>query len=1326
MKRLILSASLLIALGGAQHTLAQDNIYRILSDDYSRLQVAFTLNNLQTSKVVSDGATFATLTAEGLQPSAEVGAPCLPTFSAIIEVPLCNGFEVTLNDALYDTVAIGNMPLLPVQAPHSKSDTKPRQLSYNTKLYSTDAYYGSIEAHVESIGIARDRRLARLQFSPVSYNPVQGTAIVCRSATVTVRYIESDRSATDELFSRYYSPAFASNASVINSLYPKAVRTTAPVRYLIVANSMFRGHLDSFVEWKRRKGFLTDIVYTDDATVGTTTSSIQAYIQSQYTNATASNPAPTYVLLVGDVDQLPPFSAQVTSPSSDHITDLYYMSWTAGDHLPDCHYGRFSAQSVAQLTPQVQKTLMYEQYTFADPAFLDRAVMVAGVDGGSSGDYGYTHADPAMDYAITNYVNGNHGWSQVMYFKNNTSIIPSDTSNVTIGPSSSGNASTVRTYYNQGAGFINYSAHGGSTGWGTPNFGNSHVEQMTNNQKFGLMIGNCCLTNKFEVSTCFGEALLRKDEYAGAVGYIGGSNSTYWGQDFYWAVGIRSSIGPSMSMAYNASNLGVYDRTFHTHGESYTQWCTTQGSMVMQGNMAVEASTSSSDMKHYYWEIYHLMGDPSVMPYMTQADTMDVAFTNHIVYGTSTLSVTAVPNAYVALTDTATHTLYAAAYADALGQAILTLPPTLPVGIYELTASAQQYRTAFRRLHVIQPNGAFPVVAAISPIGSLDAGTTVPLDVTIHNMGNVTATGITVTLSSSTPLLTLSSTTLTIASLPAGGQIVLDSALYATVNQHAADNMLVSINSTATWSGGTIQSTSAVNLTTKAPVVSLNASSTMLSMLPGATTTLTLTLQNSGHATMPAANLTLSSPSPLFTASTTAPTAVSLAPGATVTRTYTLHADSQLPSGITIPLSVHLAAPTTIDQTLDVFVGQPYIETFEGGNFNLTGWSQGAHQWEIINSSDCQGTYCARSTSNMTHSWTAELSLTRTVAVADSISFLYKVSSESNYDKFHFYIDETDMLTASGEVEWTRAAFPVTPGQHTFKFTYAKDYSVSSGSDCAWIDNVALPHNAHLLMVDNDTLCGGDTAGLPLLTIASDESVILHNYTVLHPSETFDSVSVCDSYTWQGNVYTSSFDTTIVLGLASNCDSTLHLMVNIHHSSVVSDTVNACDSFTWQGTDYTSSTVLGYALTDIYGCDSIYTLHLDVHPSQYDTVTATTQALNYVWNDTMYTESGSYEQHFTTIYGCDSTVTLILTFEHPGNGIGTPTAESLTVYPSPSTGVVHLGATVDEVRVIDLTGHPMALFRHTDTIDLSALPRGVYLLDISHDNTVATCRILLQ
>ena len=73
------------------------------------------------------------------------------------------------------------------------------------------------------------------------------------------------------------------------------------------------------------------------------------------------------------------------------------------------------------------------------------------------------------------------------------------------------------------------------------------------------------------------------------------------------------------------------------------------------------------------------------------------------------------------------------------------------------------------------------------------------------------------------------------------------------------------------------------------------------------------------------------------------------------------------------------------------------------------------------------------------------------------MSFYYKVSSESNYDKLHFKIDGVEKNNWSGEVSWAQASYALTPGSHELRWEYSKDVSVSSGSDCAWIDNVVFP-----------------------------------------------------------------------------------------------------------------------------------------------------------------------------------------------------------------------------------------------------------------------------
>ena len=96
---------------------------------------------------------------------------------------------------------------------------------------------------------------------------------------------------------------------------------------------------------------MVDLVYTDDPNVGTTTTSIKNYLKGLYDNATESAPAPTFLLLVGDVAQIPAFNGT----TDNHVTDLYYASWTTGDNIPDCYYGRFSATNASQLAPQIEK-----------------------------------------------------------------------------------------------------------------------------------------------------------------------------------------------------------------------------------------------------------------------------------------------------------------------------------------------------------------------------------------------------------------------------------------------------------------------------------------------------------------------------------------------------------------------------------------------------------------------------------------------------------------------------------------------------------------------------------------------------------------------------------------------------------------------------------------------------------------------------------------------------------------------------------------------------------------------------------------------------------
>lgn len=662
---------------------------QVVNDNFQQVKVHYRTPDLKTSTTVIDGTTYSLLAIDGYANGGEIGSPALPQLNSMLVIPFCKGMQISVENAVYDTVALpSDATLLPMQPSRSKSDDTHHDIVIDSKVYTTPGFHGEL-ATVEYIGIARDRNLATLTFSPVLVDVMNNKAVVCLSADITVRYIGADEQATLDHFQRYYTPAYSIGTTLNTLLSPKYVSNATPIRMAVLAHSSLRcDKLEQFFDWKRSQGFRVDVFYIDELGI-TAPAAIDAMLANLYTNATSADPAPAYLLVVGDVDQVPSHSSKLSSSYNDHITDLYYTTWTNGDKVSDCYFGRFSATDTTTLGGIIDKTLLYEQYTFEDDSYLSRAALIAGEDNGlhsESGwfvDHAWIYADPAMDYIAYNYVNASNGYTDVTYYKNDVEYAPTG---VTVSGYCSANnaAATLSSLYNTGIGLINYSAHGDWNCWHKPSFTVQNANNMTNNNMPSFMIGNCCLTNKFEKATCFGEALLRKGNNAGAIGYIGGTNSTYWTEDFYWAVGVRSNVTHTLPPNYNASNLGVYDRLFHTHGEDFSTSISTAGHIILYGNMTVQ--NSSSSLKDYYWEIYQLMGDPSLMPWMGCAAEPYADIAN----SSAGITVHTMPNAYVAIVNPDdSNRVLAATFANADGDA--TFSGTFNSNC-KMSISAQNYK----------------------------------------------------------------------------------------------------------------------------------------------------------------------------------------------------------------------------------------------------------------------------------------------------------------------------------------------------------------------------------------------------------------------------------------------------------------------------------------------------------------------------------------------------------------------------------------------------------------------------------------------------------
>ena len=1115
----MLGVAALICLVCSTRAIAQN--YVVEQSNYSEVVVTFNAAEPVVKEATVAGTAFNTIVMDGYMSMSQVGKPALPAMVKLVELPLGTGLSYEVENAEYeilDGAMLGlTRQVMPAQPSRSKSDRSAVVLIQDNQTYRTNALFGADLVSVNEIGVARDRNLAEVTFCPVRWNPVTNQVEVCKHATVHIRKTNVDRQATERMKQLHHSGAFSTIASTINVLpAPKDVSMCAPLRYTIIAHSSFEGKFDNFVAWKKRQGFMVDVAYTSDANVGTTTTSIAAYLKSQYTNATADMPAPTYVLFIGDVAQIPAFTGRA---DNGHITDLYYMTWTDGDNIPDCYYGRFSAQNLDQLTPQIDKTLFYEQYSFTDPSYLGKAVLIAGVDGGYSSDNGYRYADPAMDYVAKTYVNAANGYTNVYYYKNNTSFAPNGVT-VTGSSQASNTASVLRSLYNTGAGWINYSAHGDVQEWSNPNFDNSDANAMTNAGKYPVMIGNCCLSGKFNESECLGEALLRKAN-AGAIAYYGGTNYTYWSEDFYWSVGVRSNISNTCDPNYDAQHLGMYDRLFHTHSEPFSDWYITAGSIPMAGNLAVQSSTSS--LKQYYWEVYHLMGDPSLLPWLGEADDMSVTCTpGTLMVGSSSATVQCVPYAYVALTN-CNGNLVAAAFANASGQATLSFSSLNAPGTYELAVTAQGYKPYFQTMNVVAADGPYVMASALVPHGNgtVCAGDTISFDITLENVGREAAESYTIELRTNGSHLFVQQGGLQQmnAHIDADGTLELAAYAPSVVWNSVPDQTITDIEVQVRWGNLSTQYSSAhFPVTINAPKVVVADYATTGIVQPGSSFSIQSVNRNSGHAAMDNAVATLVSPDPELTVQNATVNLGLLLPGATANAQYALALSNNVPENCVLPLYQTISnGVISYRDTLYVALGTGAMEDFESGTLTNMSWqSADDYGWEITTDSVYAGAYCARSKTYSTSSWgsntgnskTSTMKITWTSTVDDSISFFRRVSSEQDYDKFTFAIDGVTKETLSGVGGgWGRSAFYVPAGTHTFSFSYSKDYSVRRGADCAWVDNITFPLNGTARHYIADSVCRGEeyafnnqtinTANLAAGTYYYSDSVDNHIYFLM-------------------------------------------------------------------------------------------------------------------------------------------------------------------------------------------------------------------------------------
>lgn len=983
------------------------NDVRLLQSSPNNMILELSLGNFSREAVLINGETWynVSLKKEGL--TLEAGLPQVPTISRSLIIPGTAAMQVNVVNSEYVDI--------PMQVAPSKGnltrDIDPATVPYSfASFYSGNDSYPAELAGLSEPFILRDYRGITVRFQPFEYFPATETLRVYTKVQVSVVAMGTDMtnaiSTAKNSYSRFFEEIY--RGMFLNFQDAKYPMIGEEGRILVIKNSMFDTAIMPYVNWKRQNGYQVDVV--DVSVAGPTANQIKTYIQNQYD----LNNGLMFVQLVGDAPQIPTLS------SGGGGSDPSFALVAGTDSYPDIYIGRFSAQTVAELETQVLRTVQYERDLQPGADWLQRGMGIASNEGGGSqGDMGESD-QVHMDLIRTDLLG--YGYISV------------DQMYQTMGAT----ATQVGTNINAGRGFINYVGHGSDTSWVTTGFNNTNVNNLVNDNMLPFIVSVACVNGNFVSQTCFAEAWLRATNGANPTGAVAMYAST-----------VNQGWNPPMRGQDEVTDLLIAE-TRHTIGGLYYH-----GSAKM-----IEVYGTSGISEYKNWTIF---GDASLTVRTKDPMAMSPSFTPILMIGMNTFSVQAPPFARVTLM--AGDMIYGTTVADASGAASLVManPPLEPMDL-TLTITAFNYATYIGTVQVLPAAGPYVVVDSIVLNGgatSATFGETVNVNIVLSNVGADEAVGVTVTGSTTDPYITITSSTEAMGNIAAHATGSTTNGFSFQVSSSAPDQhqaaftIDISLSTGQTYQYERSFLIDAPNFSWGALQVSEVTGNGNGRIDAGEVITVTIPVSNDGHAAATNLDVVLMVNNvdhlidPILTNVTELPV------GGDAIYIYQISFSSQIPVGTVAQIAAMLySGDYTAVNTYNVTIGL-MIEDFEAG-FNSYPWTFTGGNWSVAAESYNNSSSSRSATIN--HNGTTSMNVSMNVPVAGNISFWKKVSSEQNYDYLKFYINGVMKNQWSGTSDtWSQVTYAVQAGQNVFKWEYMKDSMVSSGSDCAWIDDIIFP-----------------------------------------------------------------------------------------------------------------------------------------------------------------------------------------------------------------------------------------------------------------------------
>lgn len=353
------------------------------------------------------------------------------------------------------------------------------------------------------------------------------------------------------------------------------------------------------------------------------------------------------------------------------------------------------------------------------------------------------------------------------------------------------------------------------------------------------------------------------------------------------------------------------------------------------------------------------------------------------------------------------------------------------------------------------------------------------MQIQITNIGNSNvSTGI-VKLETSNPYITLTDDTESFSNIPPGAILTVPGAFAFTVSELIPNEIIVPFTIKVIVPGSdTIQRTFEVtawapHLVTGDVIVEDGGNH---SLDPGENSDVVVTLQNKGGARVDNLVISLGEWSPYITLNTSTASISHIESFHHGSFTMNLDVSPLCPLGTVVQVNMYLTADHQVVYGDEIFfvIGQTG-EDFESGTFDEYPWQMGGDaDWYLTDSLPYEGNWCARS-ADINDNDESFMFVSMNILTNGNIRFQQRVSCEPdatnhNYDYLAFYVDGAEKGRWDGEHGWAEASFGLEAGFRTLKWRYRKDYSVSTGKDAVWVDDILFPPNGDPVSVSSDEI----------------------------------------------------------------------------------------------------------------------------------------------------------------------------------------------------------------------------------------------------------------